>query len=129
MRLDHMAGLAALTALPLAAALAQEPANDPSGTPSELLNIEEVVVLGQFVPGDKRITSEVANMLDYEALSLLTDTDVGGALSRVTGLSLVGDKYIYVRGLGERYSSTLLDGTRLSSPVRSRRRCRSTSFQ
>ena len=112
-----MAGLAALTALPLAAPLAQEPANDPSGTPSELLNIEEVVVLGQFVPGDKRITSEVANMLDYEALSLLTDTDVGGALSRVTGLSLVGDKYIYVRGLGERYSSTLLDGTRLSSPV------------
>ena len=112
-----MAGLAALTALPLAAPWAQEPANDPSGTPSELLNIEEVVVLGQFVPGDKRITSEVANMLDYEALSLLTDTDVGGALSRVTGLSLVGDKYIYVRGLGERYSSTLLDGTRLSSPV------------
>ena len=112
-----MAGLAALTALPLAAPLAQEPANDPSGTPSELLNIEEVVVLGQFVPGDKRVTSEVANMLDYEALSLLTDTDVGGALSRVTGLSLVGDKYIYVRGLGERYSSTLLDGTRLSSPV------------
>ena len=112
-----MAGLAALTALPLAAPLAQEPANDPSGTPSERLNIEEVVVLGKFVPGDKRITSEVANMLDYEALSLLTDTDVGGALSRVTGLSLVGDKYIYVRGLGERYSSTLLDGTRLSSPV------------
>ena len=112
-----MAGLAALTALPLAAPSAQEPATDPSGTPSELLNIEEVVVLGQFVPGDKRITSEVANMLDYEALSLLTDTDVGGALSRVTGLSLVGDKYIYVRGLGERYSSTLLDGTRLSSPV------------
>ena len=112
-----MAGLAALTALPLATPSAQEPANDPSGTPSERLNIEEVVVLGQFVPGDKRITSEVANMLDYEALSLLTDTDVGGALSRVTGLSLVGDKYIYVRGLGERYSSTLLDGTRLSSPV------------
>ena len=112
-----MAGLAALTALPLAAPLAQEPANDPSGTPSERLNIEEVVVLGKFVPGDKRVTSEVANMLDYEALSLLTDTDVGGALSRVTGLSLVGDKYIYVRGLGERYSSTLLDGTRLSSPV------------
>ena len=79
--------------------------------------IEEVVVLGEFVPGDKRITSEVANMLDYETLALMTDTDVGGALSRVTGLSLVGDKYVYVRGLGERYSSTLLDGSRLSSPV------------
>ena len=50
-------------------------------------------------------------------MALLTDTDVGGALARVTGLSLVGDKYVYVRGLGERYSSTLLDGTRMSSPV------------
>ena len=79
--------------------------------------VEEVVVLGQFIPGDKRITSEVANMLDYEELALMTDTDVGGALSRVTGLSLVGDKYVYVRGLGERYSSTVLDGSRLSSPV------------
>ena len=79
--------------------------------------VEEVVVLGKFVPADKRITSEVANILDAEALSLTTDTDVGGALARVTGLSLVGDKYIYVRGLGERYSSTLLDGARVSSPV------------
>ena len=26
-------------------------------------DVEEVVVLGQFIPGDKRITSEVANML------------------------------------------------------------------
>ncbi|MCY4015291.1 MAG: hypothetical protein OXG82_21590 [Gammaproteobacteria bacterium] len=80
-------------------------------------DVEEVVVLGQFIPGDKRITSEVANMLDYEELALMPDTDVGGALSRVTGLSLVGGKYVYVRGLGERYSSTVLDGSRLSSPV------------
>ena len=79
--------------------------------------IEEEVVLGQFMPVDKRITSEVANMLDAEELALMTDADVGGALSRVTGLSLVGDKYVYVRGLGERYSSTVLDGSRLSSPV------------
>ena len=95
-----------------------EPANEDNRVvlqdPGE---VEEVVVLGQFIPGDKRITSEVANMLDYEELALMTDTDVGGALSRVTGLSLVGDKYVYVRGLGERYSSTVLDGSRLSSPV------------
>ncbi len=79
--------------------------------------MEEVVVLGQFVPDEKRTTSEVSNVLDQEALSLLADTSVGDALQRVTGLSLVGGKYVYVRGLGERYSSTLLDGVRISSPV------------
>ena len=80
-------------------------------------DVEEVVVLGRFVPGDKRITSEVANILDEEQIALLPDTEVGAALSRVTGLSLVRGKYVYVRGLGERYSTTLLDGARMSSPV------------
>ena len=79
--------------------------------------IEEVVVLGKFIPDEKRTTSEISNVLDEEALGLLADTSVGDALSRVTGLSLVGGKYVYVRGLGERYSSTLLDGSRISSPV------------
>ncbi len=89
----------------------QTPAFDPS------IVMEEVVVLGQFIPADKRLTSEVANLLDYEQLALLTDSSVGGALARVTGLSLVAGKYVYVRGLGERYSSTLMDGARISSPV------------
>ena len=79
--------------------------------------IEEVVVLGKFIPDEKRTTSEISNVLDEESLGLLADSSVGDALSRVTGLSLVGGKYVYVRGLGERYSSTLLDGSRISSPV------------
>ena len=106
----------ALAAAPFAAAWAQQATEEETEALADN-RIESMVVLGQFIPGDKRITSEVANMLDYEELALLADTDVGGALARVTGLSLVGDKYVYVRGLGERYSSTLLDGTRMSSPV------------
>ena len=80
-------------------------------------DIEEVVVMGKFVPDEKRDTSEISNVLDSEALDMLADSTVGDALSRVTGLSLVGGKYVYVRGLGERYSSTLLNGFRISSPV------------
>ena len=79
--------------------------------------IEEVFVLGEFIPDEKRDTSEISNILDVEDLSKLGETSVGVSLSRVTGLSLVGGKYVYVRGLGERYSSTLLNATRISSPV------------
>ena len=79
--------------------------------------IEEVFVLGKFIPDEKRDTSEIANVLDVEDLSRLGEASVGVSLSRVTGLSLVNGKYVYVRGLGERYSSTLLNGTRISSPV------------
>lgn len=79
--------------------------------------IEEVFVLGEFIPDEKRDTSEISNVLDTDALNALGETNVGVTLSRVTGLSLVGGKYVYVRGLGERYSSTLLNATRISSPV------------
>ncbi len=39
------------------------------------------------------------------------DADAAAAMSRVTGLSLVDNQYVYVRGLGERYSNTTLAGS------------------
>ena len=33
----------------------------------------------------------------------------------MTGISVQGDKYVYVRGLGERYSNTQLNGSKLPS--------------
>ena len=115
LRVRLAAVLAAATAL-AGTARGQEAEGSAVAAPTAPV-VEEVIVLGKFIPDEKRTTSEVSNLLDAEALSLLADTSVGDALSRVTGLSLVGGKYVYVRGLGERYSSTLLDGARISSPV------------
>ena len=39
------------------------------------------------------------------------DSDAASAMTRVTGLSLVDNQYVYVRGLGERYSNTTLAGS------------------
>lgn len=82
--------------------------------------IEEVVVQGQYIPDEKRATSEISNILDAEAFARTGDSDVAVALTRVTGLSVVGGKYVYVRGLGERYSLAQLDGSTLPplSPLR-----------
>jgi hypothetical protein len=41
------------------------------------------------------------------------DSDAASAMSRVTGLSVVDNQYVYVRGLGERYSNTTLGGASL----------------
>lgn len=51
-----------------------------------------------------------------EQISRTGDSDAASALRRVTGLSLVNDKFIYVRGLGERYSSVRLNGAIVPSP-------------
>jgi TonB-dependent receptor len=38
------------------------------------------------------------------------DNNLAGALQRVTGVSVEGGRYVTVRGLGDRYSKTLLNG-------------------
>ena len=54
-------------------------------------------------------------------MSKAGDSDAAAALSRVTGLTVVDGKYVFVRGLGERYSASLLNGAHLPSPDPERR--------
>lgn len=89
-------------------------------TPEEP-DVEEITVVGRYIPDEKRATSEISNVLDAEAFALAGDGDVAVALQRLPGLSLVGGKYVFVRGLGDRYSSTLLNNSGIPSPEPLRR--------
>ena len=79
-------------------------------------DVEEVVVTANYIPDEKQETAEVADLLDIDDISISGDSNVGEALKRLPGLSLVGGRFIYVRGLGERYSSTYFNGTPVPSP-------------
>jgi outer membrane receptor protein involved in Fe transport len=70
---------------------------------------------------ERREATGVVDGVSGEQMSQSGDSDSGGALKRVTGVTLVGGRYVYVRGLGERYSSTLLDGALIPSPEPERR--------
>lgn len=92
------------------------------------LELPEFVVIEPFISGslaafveERRESFAVADVLSIEQISRAGDSDVAGALRRVTGLTLVDGKYVYVRGLGERYSSVLLNGAAIPSPDPSRR--------
>jgi outer membrane receptor protein involved in Fe transport len=78
--------------------------------------IEEISVIGQFVPDEKRATDQIANVVGGEEFTRTGDSNIAESLKRIAGLSTVGGKYVYVRGLGERYSTTLLNGAILPSP-------------
>ena len=78
--------------------------------------IEEISVIGQFVPDEKRETASVSNVVGAEQFTRSGDSNIAESLKRVAGLSTVGGKFVYVRGLGERYSTTLLNGAILPSP-------------
>ena len=84
--------------------------------------LEEVVVIGCLINSTQQLINErqdddvVSDVMGSEMISRFGDTTVAVALRRIPGLSLVNDKFIYVRGLGERYSSTLLNGAAIPSP-------------
>lgn len=85
--------------------------------------IEEVVATGTRLKGtaeavmqERQNQAFVADILGADQISRTGDGDAASALRRVTGLTLVDGKFIYVRGLGERYSSTQLNGMGVPSP-------------
>jgi len=84
--------------------------------------IEEVVVIGRYRSAatdvvSERIESDVAmDFLDAESISRVGDSNVAAALRRAPGVTVRDDKFVYVRGLGERYSSSRLNGADVPSP-------------
>lgn len=103
-----------------------------NGNEATMINISlvpEIIELGEVIVSARRSLSTVAGLLSSrksapmisdgiasEQMKNSPDGDAADALKRVTGLSVVGGKYIYVRGLGERYSKTILNRSTLPSP-------------
>ena len=69
----------------------------------------------------QKATTEVVSVLSTDDIARTGEGDIAGALGRVTGLSVVGDGFVFVRGLGDRYSLALLNGSPLPSPEPLRR--------
>lgn len=77
---------------------------------------EDIVVRGRAYVDPSRDTSQVLTVLSTADIARTGEGDIAGALGRVTGLSVVGNGFVYVRGLGDRYSLALLNGSPLPSP-------------
>lgn len=89
---------------------------------------EEVVVTAKRVSNteasliSKRKKSAVAqDAISSEQIGKTPDSDAADVAKRVTGVTVVGEKYIYVRGLSERYSSIMFAGSAVPSPDPDRR--------
>lgn len=106
-----------------------EPALEaPSQAKAQETEVEEYIVLAPRIRGSvsalveiRRASRAVADVLGSEQISRAGDSDAASSLRRVTGLTLVGGKYVYVRGLGERYSGIAVNGMGLPSPDPSRK--------
>jgi hypothetical protein len=59
----------------------------------------------------RRNASMISDNLGSQEMRSNGDTDAAAGLQRVTGISVVDNQYVFVRGLGERYSNTTLGGS------------------
>lgn len=113
------AGVALALALSAGPVLAQDDATSDEADDGE---IEEVVVLGRFISGSQQLVNERMNdafatdLLGADTITRLGDSTVGAALRRMPGLTLVQDQFVYIRGLGERYTTATLNGAQIPSP-------------
>tara|TARA_B110000459_G_scaffold66072_1_gene74222 strand:+ start:908 stop:3745 length:2838 start_codon:yes stop_codon:yes gene_type:complete len=60
-----------------------------------------------------RMQKKSANLMDgisSESFKKIGASNLANAIKRVPGISIMGGKYIYVRGLGDRYSKSILNG-------------------
>lgn len=64
---------------------------------------------------DRQKSAAVSDAIGAEEMSRTGSSNAAQAMGKVTGASIVDGKYIYVRGLGERYSTTQLNGAELPS--------------
>ena len=94
----------------------------PGGTaPATGSTGQEIIVRGRNIPQPIRTTPQVLEVLTSAEIARTGDGDIASALGRVTGLSVVGNGFVYIRGLGDRYSLALLNGLTLPSPEPLRR--------
>ena len=60
-------------------------------------------------------SSAASDGISIEAINRTPDNNAGQILTRVTGVNMVDNKFIVVRGLGEQYNQTMLNGVPMTS--------------
>lgn len=81
----------------------------------------EIIVTGTKNRNPAKSSDQVISVLSNAEIARTGEGNIAGALGRVTGLTIVGSGFVYVRGLGDRYSLALLNGSPLPSPEPLRR--------
>ncbi len=88
-------------------------------------NKQEIVVEIETEPDRATATAQTlirknaaaaGDAISAQEIARTPDRNAADAAKRVVGASVVGNRYVFVRGLGERYTNALINGTPLPSP-------------
>ena len=92
------------------------------GVKTEAITTDEVVVTAKLLENTeaslmkkRQKSAAVSDAVSAEEFAKTGSSDAADAVKQVVGASVVDGKYVYVRGLGDRYSNTQLNGAELPS--------------
>jgi TonB-dependent receptor len=81
------------------------------------IQLEEAVVTASYIRNTetamltmKKKSGNVLDGISSAGLKKTGDSNAAASMKRVTGVSVEGGKYVFVRGLGDRYTKTVLNG-------------------
>lgn len=93
---------------------------DDIGLEVATVGIDEVVVTATQIKNTETALMSmklkspiVMDGISATGLRRIGDSDAASAMKRVTGVSVSGGKYVFVRGLGDRYTKTTLNGVEI----------------
>ena len=69
-----------------------------------------------FLLNERRAVDAMVEAVGSQEISRRPDSDAADVAQRMTGVTVSDGKYVFIRGLGERYSQTTLNGSSLPSP-------------
>jgi outer membrane receptor protein involved in Fe transport len=99
--------------------LAPQAGPAPGEPPEDFGDVEEFVVLGarvEALEASRAESDELINTLSAEEFSKFAASDVADALKFVAGVNVVEGQFAIIRGLEDRYSSTLYNSAPIPSP-------------
>ena len=79
------------------------------------ITVDQIVSQNVFLMADRQKAASLSDALSAEDFSRASAGDAAEAVSKITGVNIVDGKYAVVRGLGDRYSNTLMNGAVLPS--------------
>ena len=80
-----------------------------------LITAKAVQETGAALLKDRQKSQSFSDAIGSKEISRGGAGDAAAAMNNVTGASVVGGKHVFIRGLGDRYSNTQLNGTSLPS--------------
>ncbi len=90
---------------------------------SAVIAVEAITVTAEVERGtvsralqEQRTAPNVVSTIGSEQIAKSPDGDAAQAVKRVSGVTVEDGKYVFVRGLGGRYTTTSLNGSRVPSP-------------